>query len=482
MKLKEFFKGVGGNRAASNIGINKFRMTLDKEAVKTPHFAMRKVEDILENRPSAMNGLRQLALFTIPQLHFTSSDEKTATFANDWLNLRPELETELFNFTMMWLGVGNAYLEPIYTKVGNNNVLDMLYNVPVPSGIYLNLNAKSDDEYWIIEYPQEVMKIKDQSLRFHLISYVRGSYFWSDNIWGITVPKDNLLQFKFLWSRSPFYGNGLLTSSIDNEDVAEEILKNWALSAKYRSLSKKIIGFYNEDGEGVDYNELDRIKDMFDNLEEEDSLLINKKFQSDDLTFNGTDNMMQNELEFLRKDSGSALTPNYMTAFSQDSSMATASEAKVPFKLSLDAIQNRLKNYLNDIITKSLLECYSFLSDDLELQLGEASLYSQNEEFMNISQLYNMRAATFNELRLAAGLSTVEGGDVWGEEPPLDNTTITKDSTVTEKLKAKSIREKYKKEFNLLAKPKQRENLKIEIKEPDSQENRLKEAVKGLLK
>lgn len=487
MKLKEFFKNID-KRPASGVGINRFRLTLDKENVKTPHYTMMKVEEILQNRPSLMHGLRQLALFTMPDLQFKSADEKTSTFANEWLAQRDGMERELFNFLMMFFATGNAYLEPLYKKNKGKKILDNLYNVPCPSTIYVNTQARNDDEYWVVEYPQEVYKARGRVLKYHPLSYVYGSYTWRHNIWGTTLGKDELVQLKFLWSTSPFYGNGLISSAIDNEDIAEEILKNWALAAKYRSLSKKIIGFYNEDGESVDPAELDDIQDQFDNMEEEDSLLVNKKFVSSDLTWTGADNMMNQELEFLRRDSGASLTPNYMTAFSQDSSMATASEAKVPFALSLASAQKMIQQFLDNLITQNLLDNYSFLEDDLTLDLGYADLYSRNETFMNVTQLYNQRAATFNELRKAAGLTPVEGGDIWGEEPPLDRTTtqIKQEEPIMERLKIKKLKEKYKDVLKEITPPKKRIVEKLEYKtEVDKEKDKKKtfgEAVKEMLR
>lgn len=488
MKFKELFKGVT-NLKAANVGVSRFKMTLDKESAKTPHFVMRKVEDMIENRNSLKQGLRQLTLFVMPDLHFESSDEKTSVFANEWLDLRFQLEKEIFDWIFLTLGGGNGYFEPQYIKHKNGNrVIDMLYNVSNPSMVYRNLNAKSDDEYWVMKYPYEVINLNGKKLKFYQISYVYGSYTWQDTVWGQAIHKDELFNYKFMWSSSPFYGSGLLSSAVDNEDIAEEILKNWALIAKYRSLSKKIIGFYNEDGESVDPSELDRIQEQFDMMEEEDSLLVNKKFVSEDLAFTGADNLMGQEMEFLRKDSGASLTPNYMTAFSQDSSFATASEAKVPFSLSIDSIQKQIENYLNNIITKNLKETYSFLDDDLRLSLGQADLYSRNETFNNMQMMYNMRACTFNELRVAAGLTPVEGGDIWGAEPPLDNIRTDKQVQITEKFnKKKALREKYNKFLKEhLIVPKVRKSKTVVIKENlekvNDKNKNFKEAVLDMLK
>jgi len=471
MKLKEFLNI--GNRIATNVGTNSFRLSLNKEEVKTPHYTMSRVLDIIENRSFLATGLRNLCLFILSDITFVSSDDRSSNVANEWLSLRPKLEQEILNFTQLLLGCGTSYFEPIRTTDG---YLDMLYYVQDPSTIYLNLDAKNDDEHWIYELPIEVRSFKSKQTKFWPIYYVNGSSFFRKMVWGININKQDLIQHTFGLSRSPYYGHGLLSTSVDNDEVINEVIKNWALIAKYRSLGKKLIGVYNENGESVDLAEIDRIQQTLNSLEEEESLVINKKVVSEDLTFTGSDNMLNQEVDFLRKDSGSSLVPNFMTAFSQDSSMATAQEAKIPFSLQLKSLQKYIVTILNEAITESLIKQYK-LKEDLTISLGSADLYSLSERFNVMSQLYNLRACTFNEIRQAAGLETVYNGDVWGQEPPLDKTTIQikQQENFNKKIKlakpAKPAKPQTSKEF-----------AKIEVKTSETTNDKFAESVKKLFK
>lgn len=418
MKIKEIFNN---SRTASQLGTGKFRLSLDKEAVKTPHWQMNKVLEMLESKPRLANGLKQHVRFLFKGIEVLGSDVNSVEFVREWIKQRPKLKNELFNFAVLWAGAGTGYLEPTYIqKTNGQKVLDNIFHVPDPSIIYLNLNAKSEDEYWIMEVPFEVRQIDGQVPKHHSIHYLMGSNIFRRMVYGIALPKEKFKQLTFGWSRVGFYGNGLLTAAVDNEDIADEILKNWALMAKFRALGKKIIGFYNENGQPMDPSELEAIKNQFQELEEEDSLLVNKKFVSDSLTFAGEDNDFTTQIEYLRRDSGSSLVPNYMTPFSQDSSFATAREAKIPFQLELESEQDTLEKFLNDVILEELKKSYPWIAKDTELRLERAELYSIDEKFQIVNQLYNLRAATFNELRVAAGYESVEGGDVWGALPPLE--------------------------------------------------------------
>lgn len=426
MKLKEMFS-AGDTRTASKLGSSNFHLTLNKEMVKTPHVRMDKVLRMIEDRPNIASGLKQITRFILSDIHFTGKDEKSVKFLTEWYKKRPKLYEELFNFTYITLGCGCGYLEPSYMKTTNGSmVLDNLTTVSDPSVMFLNLHCQNENnDYWLVQVPIDVREIHGQTPKFDNIYYIEGSYLRRYYIWSLRYPKSKFMQKTIGWSRDGMYGAGLLSAAVDNADIEREILKNWALMAKYRALGKKIIGFYAENGETIDPTEIQNLKEEFNSLEEEESLIVNRKFVSEDLSFTGQDNMFDQQIEYLRKDSGSSLVPNYMTAFSQDSSMATASEAKVPFSLELKSLQQEFQIFFQDVIVNQLRKTYTWLAEDTQIDLGNPELYSRNEIFTMISQLYNLRAATFNELRRSAGLDAVPNGDRWGQEPPLDNTTIT---------------------------------------------------------
>lgn len=484
MKLKEFFKSTS-SQPISNLGTNKFRLTLDKEAIKFPHYVMNKVLNMLESRPSVRNGLRQHVRFLLKDLQFESEDEKTQVFANEWMEQRYILKKELFKFTELLMACGTSYLEPQYVKQAKGGVkINTYYCFPDPSLVYKNLSDNvADENYWLIEVPLDVRSYNGKTPQFFPVYYMRGSNIFRRMVYAIPKHKDELIQATIGWSRTNDYGWGLLSAAVDSDDILEEITKNWALVAKFRSLGKKIIGFFNDNGESVDPNEIDSIRQQLSQLEEEDSLLVNKKFVSEDLTFTGNDNMMNSEVMELKKEIGASLTPNYMTPWSQDSSYATAQESKVPFSMELEATQEELKDLFNNIIVKDLREENNWLSDDLSIKLPNPELYSRETLFNMMSQLYNMRVCTFNELRQSAGLVTVEGGDTWGQEPPLDKET--RNVTVQE---SKKLKESIKKKYTEAIKFEKISPLTPQIRiETDSnnikkKEEKFREAVKGLLK
>ena len=174
MKLKELLKG---KQPLSKLGTNKFRLTLDKEAVKTPHVMIDRVLLMLENRPSVMNGLRQHVRFLLNNISFTSEDEKSQTFAREWLENRPQMKQELFKFTQLLIACGTSYLEPQMAQyVGGKKRLNTYHAFPDPSIVYKNLSTTSDEDYWIVEVPMEVRSYEGHTPRQYPVYYMRGSY------------------------------------------------------------------------------------------------------------------------------------------------------------------------------------------------------------------------------------------------------------------------------------------------------------------
>ena len=431
MKLKEFIDSTAGKSVSSTIGSSRFRTTLDKEALKTPHFRMDRVLQMMEDDTAVSSGLNQLILFLISNAKFKSKDANTVKFANEWIRLRPNIADDLHNFAMLWAGCGNGYLEPVYASRGTNNEkkFDNIICFNDPSVMYINIDRKSDDEYWLVQVPMDVRMQDGKTPEMCSVFYASGTQLQRFWIWAIKYPKTKFKHYTLGWNRGGMYGSGLLSSAIDNDDIKREILKNWALVAKFRAMGKKVFGFYTENGESIDPNEIEDIRQQFSALQEEESLILNRKFDSADLTFTGQDNTMDAQIEYLHKSTGSALTPNFMTAFSQDSSLATATEAKIPFSLQLKSLQARLIVILNDAVVKPLIESYSFLSKDLSFELETPELYSRFDQFQLVAQLYNSRAATMNEMRKAAGLAPVQNGDKWPTDVPLDKMTAKVEDT-----------------------------------------------------
>ena len=264
MKFKELF---GNNiMGAATLGASRFRFSNDKEKILSPHVVMAAVYEILETRPAMRSGLNDMVRFLLNDIGFSSKDSKSVEFMQDWMDKRPKIETEIFNFVYSLIGVGTSYMQPFYKdKKNGKKLLDNVKSVPNSALIYYNFDAKNEkaSDYWLMEVPIEVQEYDGLKPQYRPIWYIKGSRFYSKYIWCIPYPKNIYDVSVFGHSMNlPNYGWGLISTSVDNEDTQREIIKNWALQAKYRALGKKIIGFYNTSEESVSPQELEDIKDV----------------------------------------------------------------------------------------------------------------------------------------------------------------------------------------------------------------------------
>lgn len=472
MNFKELLQKNSG-RTASSLSLTNFKLNLSKTRLKTPHYIMDRVYDMIEGRPSIKSALDQLTLFTLNKVTFESEDAESVRLVEEWWKKRSflidEIELEKQNF----LGPGTSYIEPVYNNNNPSEGINTFYAVPDSSKIYLNIEADEDsDDYWLLEVPLNVSEYGGQKPRFYNFNYVKGEYYGTRQIYAVGYPKHKFIRRLMKGGRDPNYGWGLLSSAVDNDDVLREILKNWALMSKYRALARKIIGVYNHNGDPVDADEIESLQDDFRTMEEEDSIIVNKRIESTDLSFTGQDNSMEREYVDVHKEIGSSLVPNFMGPFSQDSSLATAREAKVPFTHKINSLVEKDKRFYQEIIVEQgVKKVIPGISDDLTISFGDSELYDWIEKVQIYLQLYNNRNITFNELRKNIGLSTVEGGDVWGEEPPKVSVNVRKNEEVVKESKKFKESLKIIKESVVNPKPKTKVKLKTQKEMEKFKEN-----------
>jgi hypothetical protein len=407
----------------SKLGALKFGTGIFKEYDRTPHFEMEKSIDMYSYRPMIQSGINQIVKFIIGnRIKITSSDKRTADFLDKWLDQRKLIKNSITNFITMVMVAGNGYMQPSYRKMTNGiPLLDTVDNVEDPSRVYLNVDARSEDEYWLYRVPTELKTYlyrgSTRSPKFYKVNYVVGSQLFRSQIWAIPIHKKEIWHLPLGWSRDGLYGRGFLASAIDDEDVMREIIKNYAVMARYRALGKKIISLGSDERpSGPD--DVDKMKLDFQTLQDEEHLITNIPFKSEPLVYVGENDPMDAQVDFLRRDVSSGLVPNFLTPWNSEVNRATAGEVKIPFQLELDYIEEQVISFLNDHILVMLNKSYPWLADDASFQFGHVDLESKEEKMQYARDMYNENVITLNEYRMAAGYDPVEGGNIWAKDAP----------------------------------------------------------------
>jgi len=447
MRFKELFSTVTGHSTPliAGFGTNKFGMNIFNTAERTPHWEMRESLEILETRPQVNAGIKQICRFVIgDEISVESQDKTTVKYMKDWINNRPAIYTELYNLLFLGVGLGNAYVEPIYIQQGDKLKYSNFRVIPDSSRVYINMSPTMDlnQNYWIYTMPREV-RYKDVNPSIYLINYIKGGVLFRESVFGIPFAYKHFEHFKIGWSRDGLYGRGYLSSTIDDNNILKEILKNIALIARYRALNTKLITPASEDTELIE-DDIVTIENKFLNKRDEDHMFLNKALKVQSLNNTNEYDTMNNEIDFLRRDINAGLLPNYLTPWSQDGAKATASESKIPFMLELESIRKDLVNFLNESVLEKLKKDGAPIADDATFKLSGARMESYEERVQIGTTLYQNGVITFNELRKMVDQSTVAGGDRfnWQIKPDQDTMFGTKPMT-TPNVNIKSNQEQF---------------------------------------
>jgi len=398
-------------------GTNKFLKQQTSQEIRTPHWEMREAMALIETTPEISAGLNQMTKFIIGNnIEASSSDERSSDFLNKWINQRKGINAEVEKLVFLGIGLGNAFMERVYTIDSNGKkVLDNFFIHPDSSRIYINSQCTDENNnYWLYEVPREAISWREWSPNIYHINYMHGSYYVRHTIYGVGVPKSHFQHLKLGWSRDGWYGRGLINPAIDNLKILKETLNNIEKIVKHRALGTKIITPSSEDME-IFEDDVEIIEQKLLNKRPEDHLVLNKALKIESLSNLNEYDTMTAEIEYLRKSSGSSLVPNYMTPW-VDSTYHNASEAKIPFQLQLDYYESIFVDFLNETIIKELRKVYPWLAEDLSFKFGSVCLESFETKAQSAPQLWQSGVITFNEFRKSMGYDTVENGDIWAWE------------------------------------------------------------------
>lgn len=413
-------------RAITKLGALSFPTSIWHDEQRTPHYEMQKSLELYETRPLVNSGIKQLSRFICGgEISVKSADPKTSEFLNKWVKMRKSFDNEVLNMTVTGLVTGNMFVENTWKETVNHSpIIDNLFNINDSSRVYLNLNTANDNEYWIYEVPIEVRTFplmgEMKSPKFFKVNYVYGSYLFTKMIWGVGVSKDKISHKKIGWSRDGIYGRSFLASAIDDGEVLREILKNFSVIARYRAIGKKIFSVGNPEDPAT-LEDVENLEAELKTVKDEDHIIVNKPVKAEPLNFTGENDSMQTQVEFLRKDISSGLVPNYLTPWNAEVNRSTAGETRIPFELEVNSFKSDLIMFLNHLTIDRLRIQYPWLNKDATFTFGIVDMESKEDKMTYASNLYQLNVLTLNELRQMAGISAINGGNVFLKDLPKED-------------------------------------------------------------
>lgn len=405
------------NFNVSDLGAHIFKTTIFKDELRTPHYEMQKSIENYEEIPHINSGINQIVNFIVGNgVRIVSNDKYTTEWYKNWKKQRPDLYQKIYEIVLMGEVCGNAYIEPIWdtVMVGGQPTMYMndFKNVQDPSRVYYNLTQNiTPDEFFIFQVPYIFRKYRDMTIKLFRITYVKNGIAWQETVYGIPLKKEDLIHFKVGWSRYGYYGRSYLASTINDTEILTQLLKNYAIMARYMAMGKKVFSILPDEGEVIPLDELDKITNVLNTPEDEEHIVINRKLNVNDMAPTQV-NEFSGPLEFVRKDMTSGVLPNFMTPWADSVTFASSNNAKVPFELSLE---NKRLRYI-DMLNKNILEHVRKQNPklkDASFEFGEVTLDNGVEIMSGMLQLYEADLITMNQMLKKVDIPVVENGDIY---------------------------------------------------------------------
>lgn len=410
MILKELLQPV--QSVSKKFGGFAFGEDIFKEVELTPHEEMSQALDIFETRPLVNSGVRQLARFIIGgDISVETDDKWSKDFLNKWINMRPLLRIELENGIIQGLCTGNVYTEEVANDFSGKKIFDGIDIFPDSSKVYINLYDNDNiKNYYLIHVPTTVHKFMGQVPKRRRIIYFHGDNIFKKSIWCVTFNEKKFHHLRLGFSRNAIYGRSYISSIIDDANILKEILKNIAIISRYRALNSKIL-MPGDEQEEILEDDIEYAKGQFENIRDGSHIFLNKKLKIESFTNSNEYDTMSQEIDFLRKEISCGLVPNFITPFNSEVNRATAGEAKIPFQMEVEYLQNIFEVYYSKIIVNALRKSYKKLDKNTKIKFGNIDMESRESKVQSYERMFSSGGCTLNEYRKAGGLSEVKNGN-----------------------------------------------------------------------
>jgi len=410
----------------TKLGVSNYKTNDVTGERLTPHLMMRKALDIFERRPFIHAGINDMISFVSGKGFFAkipagSNNKNGLKFAQSWIDQRIEnLQIVKYQIILNYLVAGNAYLEKVFKLDGT---LDNIFAIYDSSRIYYNnMEEASSENYWLFRTADDITNIMWRGKKIAITTYEPYKYSPSSNyfdeaIKAFNLPKKKLCHLKVPYTMDGFYGYSFIMATLDDEEAINKIIRNIILISSNKAVGKKIIGFW-EDGGGnrtIPETDIENLQDQLD-FDVGSNLVVNKKFQVEDLAHNGTYDTLIPEIEYLTKDAGSGLTPSYMTPWNSDVNRATAEQARTPFIVRIEKIKDHIEKFFTTVIIEELKKEKPQLMKDVEIEFGDTQYFSIEERKEFFSELYNSNIITMNQYLSKIDMEPLEGGDIYARD------------------------------------------------------------------
>jgi len=312
-----------------------------------------------------------------------------------------------------WLITGNVGLDVEWDKTprGDGEFISTFRNINDTSRLFKNFDEfgrKYDAKKYC--YFEVTSTSGIPGAEWFQYSYLGYRNIGIKRIFGVPIPKKNIVLGQLGWSRMPIYGRGIIAPGLEDGTILRQIKQAYAVIAKYKAIPRKIIRLGGE-GDAVNAEELEEFKTQIEGTQKGENVAVNKDFKIEDLSYAGQDVNLDPALQHVWRSTISGLTPAYLIGFALDANRATSSEIKVPFWLRVLEFRKTFTSILNKNVLSTYFKAYPWLSRDATFKFGDVSIDSTDVIIEQHAQAWLNDAITLNEYRKSMGKPIAEDGD-----------------------------------------------------------------------
>lgn len=377
---------------SQRMGVVSFGYGSERRYDKKPHELMRDALNAYESRPFVHSGVNQLALLiTGGHLSVKGSEKTDVDKIQKWIDYRKHVHEEVNLLTKLFLVTGNVPVEKAFVMKNEKFYVDDFYVFPRPDRFFRTLYVydkdgnyvDDDDRYWLIEVDKASRGLlvdgKSMNPQMFRIAYSPYAIAPVEVIYAIPFHKNKFCYLRTAYKKWFFYSYSFVMSSLDDIDAMYNIIQNIIGISKYKAIGKQIINIGDEKDPATpeDINNLksDLQAGTFKNI------VLNKKVNKTSLSYEGDYNTMTGEMDFLRKEVGSGLTPNYLTPWNSEVNRA-CSLLSVTKVLS----ENRGWIFHEDVQDGEKIALYNPETDMMEFKIPKKlHIYDIKEEELCVS-------------------------------------------------------------------------------------------------
>lgn len=393
-----------------------------------PHTEMEFTVKMFNRNSLANAGVKTMKDFIKGgEIRVKSLDENTRKKAQEYLD---DLNTDIWLDELIenLIKTGNGYAEFDFSE-DSKDIITKVYPISDSSRMYINCDEYGNplkknklvdvdgdiqmkevvntDEYYIQRIDPQY---KTFNARYYSLRYQFGSMFSQFQIYGIPIPKENVLHIKLGIGDIGVYGRSDLASTINDFESLEQIERSIAIIAKHKAVPRDILTYGSEENPSTD-DELNDFILYLESLQKDESAIINKPVKRETLSYAGQDINLDYMIKHIKQKLTAGIAPDFALGLGEGGNKQTNQLTLLSYILSIYSKRKLILKPIEDKILKPFLQRMGL--ENAWLEFGELDFETKSEKTNRVGSMWTQNVLTLNETRYQLGFPVLEAGNVF---------------------------------------------------------------------